>query len=231
MGRTTENSFSRSGYSFDGWATQRNGGGVSYDDAASFPFTADVTLYAKWKLIPVTNFDVYIPVHTVTFDANGGSGYMDEIRSSSPLPLSTNAFTRNGYVFTGWGTEPESGVSFSDGDSYNFSSSLKLYAQWRLAPTKYPIPAFMSNSSKLSAGQAYATKLFANKLPASASVRCIGSTQGVRITSFDKTLARQRALAICNLVKQARPDVKISISTRPAAGLSVTNRKVVIDFR
>jgi uncharacterized repeat protein (TIGR02543 family) len=49
----TANSFSRAGYAFAGWDTNPTGGGTSYLDADSFPFNADVTLYAQWSAIPV----------------------------------------------------------------------------------------------------------------------------------------------------------------------------------
>lgn len=44
----TANSFTRSGYSFNGWNTAANGTGNAYANQASFPFTADTTLYAQW---------------------------------------------------------------------------------------------------------------------------------------------------------------------------------------
>ncbi len=44
--------FSKSGYSFDGWATS-SGGDVVYSDGGSFTMgTSDVTLYAHWTLVP-----------------------------------------------------------------------------------------------------------------------------------------------------------------------------------
>ena len=42
------NTFTRTGYSFDRWTTQADGGGDSYANRATFPFTADATLYAQW---------------------------------------------------------------------------------------------------------------------------------------------------------------------------------------
>lgn len=49
----TASSFTRSGYSFTGWNTLANGAGTAFTDTASFPFTADQTLYAQWAAIPV----------------------------------------------------------------------------------------------------------------------------------------------------------------------------------
>jgi uncharacterized repeat protein (TIGR02543 family) len=49
----TANSFARSGHSFTGWNTLANGAGTAFTDSASFPFTADQTLYAQWAIAPV----------------------------------------------------------------------------------------------------------------------------------------------------------------------------------
>jgi uncharacterized repeat protein (TIGR02543 family) len=44
----TANGFSRTGYTFSGWNTVALGGGTAYANNASYPFTADATLYAQW---------------------------------------------------------------------------------------------------------------------------------------------------------------------------------------
>jgi hypothetical protein len=62
----TANAFTRAGYSFSSWNTAANGSGTSYADGASYAFTANATLYAQWTALN----------HTVTFDANGGTGSM-----------------------------------------------------------------------------------------------------------------------------------------------------------
>ena len=43
------NTFTREGYTFNGWSTNQNGGGTTYTDAQSVTITADTTLYAQWK--------------------------------------------------------------------------------------------------------------------------------------------------------------------------------------
>jgi len=44
------------------------------------------------------------PSHTVTFNANGGTGSMSSQTASVPTALTMNTFTRTGYNFTGWNT-------------------------------------------------------------------------------------------------------------------------------
>jgi hypothetical protein len=48
----TASPFSRSGYTFAGWNTLRNGSGTAYADGATYPFTAYTTLFAQWTLTP-----------------------------------------------------------------------------------------------------------------------------------------------------------------------------------
>ncbi|HEY5266696.1 MAG TPA: InlB B-repeat-containing protein, partial [Acidimicrobiales bacterium] len=47
----TDNAFTRSGYFFAGWNTQRNGSGTAYQDDANYSFTSGVTLYAQWTVL------------------------------------------------------------------------------------------------------------------------------------------------------------------------------------
>ena len=47
-GALTPNPFSRSGYIFTGWNSDRGGIGTAYSDGATFSFTSDATLYAQW---------------------------------------------------------------------------------------------------------------------------------------------------------------------------------------
>jgi hypothetical protein len=116
------NTFTRPHYSFVKWNTAADGSGTDYADEATYAFTADVTLFAQWAPLAT---------HTVTFDANGGTGTMAPQTSDSPAALTTNTFTYEGYSFTHWNTEAGGGgTSYDDGATYNFSADVTLYAQW-----------------------------------------------------------------------------------------------------
>jgi len=118
----TTNSFTRSGFVFDGWATS-SGGAVAYTDGATYTMgTANVTLYAHWTAAGS---------YTVIFDANGGTGTMANQTASSPTALTTNAFTRIGYIFAGWNTiAGGGGTAYANGATYGFTTNVTLYAQW-----------------------------------------------------------------------------------------------------
>ncbi len=45
----TANTFSKTGYTFDGWNTASDGSGTAYSDTASFTMNVEgITLYAQW---------------------------------------------------------------------------------------------------------------------------------------------------------------------------------------
>ena len=118
----TANTFTRTGYTFSGWNTAANGSGTAYADGATYSFSADITLYAQWTALPT---------HTVTFNANGGTGTMSPQTANVPTALTANAFTRTGYSFSGWNTAANgSGTPYADGATYSFSADITLYAQW-----------------------------------------------------------------------------------------------------
>ena len=71
--------------------------------------------------------------HTITFDANGGSGTMTSqtIAEGATAKLKSSSFTRSGYSFAGWSTTLEGAVAYVDGASYAMGSSdLTLFAVW-----------------------------------------------------------------------------------------------------
>jgi uncharacterized repeat protein (TIGR02543 family) len=120
----TSNAFTRTGFTFVGWSATSSGA-VAYADAASFVFSANVTLYAQWS----TN------TYAVTFSSNGGAGTMPNETGAydSSAPLTSNSFTLADYTFTGWNTASDgSGTSYANDASYSFSGNVTLYAQWSI---------------------------------------------------------------------------------------------------
>ena len=119
----TTNAFTRTGYTFAGWATT-SGGEVVYADGQSYTMDgADADLYAVWTAI----------THTVTFNANGGSGTMTAqvIAEGASANLTANAFTNIGYIFAGWSTTSGGALAYADRQEYAMGASdATLYAKW-----------------------------------------------------------------------------------------------------
>lgn len=103
-------------YTFNGW------------DPAIASVTGDVTYTATYTSTAIVK-------HTVTFDANGGEGSMDvqTFVVGVDTRLTANAFTREGYKFTGWNTASDgSGASYADeGAIIDLQEDITLYAQWQ----------------------------------------------------------------------------------------------------
>lgn len=125
----TANSFTRTGYTFNGWNTKSDGSGNSYTDKQSITLTAaGLTLYAQWTA----------NTYTVEFNANGGTGSMDNqsFTYGQSQALSANAFTRTNYVFKHWTINQDgTGTSYTDGQSVSNltaenGATITLYAQW-----------------------------------------------------------------------------------------------------
>jgi uncharacterized repeat protein (TIGR02543 family) len=122
----TSNGFSKTGFTFGGWATTSGGTTVAYTNGQSYPFTSSVTLYAIWNAVAT---------YTVTFDPNGGSGSMSNQTASSATNLTANAYGNSGYTFGGWATSSGSStVAYANSASYPFTSSTTLYAIWTANP-------------------------------------------------------------------------------------------------
>ena len=121
------NGFTKTGYTFTGWNTQANGGGVSYTDGSSVSnLLSDLTLYAQWTA----------NTYTVSFDGNGStSGTTASVSvtyDAGSVALTANGFSKTGYSFAGWNTQADGeGTAYAAGASVsNLTSSLTLYAQW-----------------------------------------------------------------------------------------------------
>lgn len=109
----------RSGYTFDGWYKD-----VALTDDWVFAtdvVTANITLYAKWTVIPT---------FTVTFQSNGGTAVaaITNVANNSLITAPTNP-TRANYTFAGW--FKETGLT----NQWNFGSdrvtaNITLYAKW-----------------------------------------------------------------------------------------------------
>jgi len=109
--------FTRTGYSFGGWATSTG----STTPVASYSTSATATFYAIWTR----------GTYNVRFLANGGVGSMETQTSSATANLSANTFTFTDRIFTGWNTSADgTGIAYSNSQSYPFLANLTLYARW-----------------------------------------------------------------------------------------------------
>lgn len=141
----------RTGYSFQGWATS-SGGSVAYSAGGSYTVNAAATLYAVWKA----------NTYSVKYDANGGTGAPSSQTKTygKALTLSTVKPTRENYNFLGWATSASGSVAYAAGASYTANAAVTLYAVWGLAYVKPRITGLVisraNESSEISDDGTYA---------------------------------------------------------------------------
>ena len=130
----------KTGYLFGGYFADLEDPDTKYYDengvsAHVWNIDHDATLYAKWNGIS----------YTVSFDPNGGTGTMADQNKiyGTSTQLSANTFTRDGYYFLGWNTEPDgAGTKYKDEKYVSTMTTsqgaiVTLYAQWAKKHTLY----------------------------------------------------------------------------------------------
>ena len=112
------------------------GSGTSALDLAYSAMAAATSFTNLLPILTVNDGSVTaLANHTVTFNANGGSGTMSNQVANVPTALTANAFTRTGYTFSGWNTAANgTGTAYANGATYSFAADLTLYAQWTALP-------------------------------------------------------------------------------------------------
>lgn len=83
----------RTGHSFGGWFTRKNGNGDLITPDSIVSILKDTTLYAKWA----------VGIYTLTFDLGNGTKIEDTLKYNEEIKY-PNAPRRNGYKFEGWDT-------------------------------------------------------------------------------------------------------------------------------
>ena len=147
----TANAFTRTGFTFQGWATSATGAKVYSDkqSVSNLTATADATvnLYGVWKA----------NAYTVKFNANGGTGTManESFTYGTAKALTANAFKRTNYTFQGWATSATGAKVYSDKQSVNnltttAGATVNLYAVWKNSNPLYMVIDLSGGSSATS---------------------------------------------------------------------------------
>ena len=145
----------RTGYTFMGYYTAVNGGGVRYynadmTSARVCDLTEDTVLYAYWSANE----------YTVTFDNQGGSGASGvTVEYGSSLPYVSKP-TKTGYTFLGYYDAVTGGVQYYDADmdsmltTWSRTEGITLYARWKA--NEYTV-SFSANGGSGAQGSVLAT--------------------------------------------------------------------------
>lgn len=126
------------GYHFNNW-TKVSGGTCTFDNASSA--STNVTVTGDASATVRANFA--LNTYTVAYNANddqypgtaSGSTTSSSHTYGTAKNLTSNGFSRTGYIFAGWATSPTGDVVYTNGQSVtNLSSTqgatVTLYAKW-----------------------------------------------------------------------------------------------------
>ena len=124
------NTYSRTGYTFNGWNTAADGSGTSYTNQGTVRLTVDnqtITLYAQWLIISYTI--TYLPGPDGT---STSSTQTLNYGGSVTLKDASAGFTRIGYSIVGWTTSSVSGAAKTNdlSSTYSTQSAITLYPVW-----------------------------------------------------------------------------------------------------
>ena len=126
----TDNAFSKTGYTFQGWSTTSNGS-VEYANKASVSTLATSgtkDLYAIWK-----GNTYYVKYNKNDSSATGTMSNSTHTYGTASN-LTANAFSKTGYAFQGWSTTSTGSVEYADKASISTlttSGTKELYAVWK----------------------------------------------------------------------------------------------------
>jgi uncharacterized repeat protein (TIGR02543 family) len=131
---------SRTGYTFDSWTTQADGGGSVFD--ATTTVSADTTVYAKWTALTYT-------VHFMrNYTAEDTTVLHTKTVTVPATTIGTTDFpvnpSRTGYTFASWNTQPNGGGSVFDATT-GVSGNITVYAKWTELPSNSYTVTFKMN--------------------------------------------------------------------------------------
>lgn len=120
-----QNGWTIDGYTFAGWNTQPDGSGAKYAPGARWTANGTLTLYAQWTPGQAS----------LTYDGNGATGGKTDPQNGvtdQKVNVRQNGFTRDGYAFTGWNTQPDGrGQAWAPNAVWTLHGTGVLYARWR----------------------------------------------------------------------------------------------------
>ncbi len=116
------------GYIFGGWYSDTDLEHKVGDANENYAVNRSLSLYGKWVSI----------TYQIEYNANGGTGQMANTTHETGVTkaLSSNQFTRTGYHFIGWSTDPNATTPTYNNNqkvinlTYEESAVVKLYAVW-----------------------------------------------------------------------------------------------------
>ncbi|MEO0016120.1 MAG: hypothetical protein RL589_601 [Actinomycetota bacterium] len=149
----TANTFTFTDRTFIGWNTSADGTGTTYSNSQSYPFLADLTLYARWgNLISFSSQGA----------ASGSPSFSSQSWTSGAMNLATvGTMVKAGYTFSGWtnGTQ-----TYAGGASYTPTAGITFNPVWTAITYTISYNSNQATSGTVPANQSWTTGTTARTL-------------------------------------------------------------------
>lgn len=173
----TTNTFTFTDRTFIGWNTSADGTGTTYSNSQSYPFLADLTLYARWG-------------NLISFSSQGAASGSPSISSQSWTSGAMNLATvgtmvKEGYTFGGWtnGTQ-----TYAGGASYTPTAGITFNPVWTAVTYTISYNSNLATSGTVPSNQSWTTGATARNLAGNPGVLVkSGYTFGGWATSASST--------------------------------------------
>mgnify|MGYP002620736312 CR=1 FL=1 len=118
-GSVAGTTFTRTGYTFDGW-TLDEAGLIEYTGGLTNLPAQNIYVYAQWEAID----------YSFTFNPNGGSGVANVQTFNVGGSVIEATFSRTGYTFDGWTLDAEGTMDYMGGFTNLPAQNIEVFAQW-----------------------------------------------------------------------------------------------------
>ena len=159
----SSNLFTYTNRAFIGWNTSADGTGTSYSNSQSYPFLANLTLYARWgNLISFSSQGAI----------SGSPSFTSQSWTSGSINLATvGTMVKEGYTFGGWtnGT-----TTFAGGASYTPTAGITFNPVWNAVTYTISYNSNLATGGTVPADQSWTT---------GATARTLAGNPGVLVKS------------------------------------------------
>ncbi len=211
----TENTFTRTGYTFAGWNTQTDGNGTSYADGEELSLTDNLTLYAQWTI------NTYKITAQVANDCEG----MGEVTGSGTyeygVTVTLTATPGSGYQFVEWEEDGETSatreITVTGDDTY--TAKFEIF---------YPVTNITLDKTELSLSIGDSETLTATIEPNNATNKTVtwsSNNEAVATVDNGKVTAVKEGTATITVTAQDGSGVSISCSVTVTHSMVHTPKK------
>ena len=141
------NTFTYADRTFTGWNTSADGTGTAYRNSASYPFLANITLYAQWgNVISFSNEGA----------VSGSPSFSSQSWVSGAINLPTvGTMKKPGYTFIGWNNG--SGTTYNGGSSFTPTVGITFNPVWTANSYSVTFDKNQATSGNVPSSQSWTT--------------------------------------------------------------------------